>query len=87
MISAPLPSCKNDIALLKLAGNGINVAASDIELMCLPVGNDASYSQTECMVAGWGWTSKHFYKGLEVDSDTILLWKSDIRSLTSDKKS
>ena len=48
----------NDIALLKLSGNGINVGASDVELMCLPVGNDASFSQTECIIAGWGWTRK-----------------------------
>ena len=48
----------NDIALLKLSGNGINVGAADVELMCLPVGNDASFSQTECIIAGWGWTRK-----------------------------
>ncbi len=61
LILAPMPNCRNDIALLKLAGNGIDVGASDIELMCLPVGSDATYSQTECIVAGWGWTRKHFY--------------------------
>ncbi len=78
----------NDVALLKLAGNGFNVEASDIELMCLPVDSDANYDQKECYVAGWGWTRKFqstakygiILKASDMTKNLGQLWHAYIRN-------
>ncbi len=52
--SSRMPAMTDDITLLQLRGNGVNLNTADVATLCLPVGTEASYSQTDCMAAGWG---------------------------------
>ena len=47
---------KNDIALVKLSGNGFDMSQPDIVTACLPTGAD--FSKSSCYVTGWGATRK-----------------------------
>ena len=47
---------ENDIALVKLSGNGFDMSVPDVRTVCLPVGADDQYYTDGCFVSGWGAT-------------------------------